>query len=398
MLVTMKEENEDPLNEGNYPEMYTPDPAAISSNALDPLATDDLSGMGRCGSPSVKADQTSDDGGYVHNDSIDGATNGLEPQASVQAQASMSSQGEEVDAEGTRDVVIDLDTLLVFTKTELSPKETDASEPTVMENGLLVQNRKMAMESMTEAVESPAPERASALFSVLEPKIRASHSKKGKEVMDTDIDKCDKRTSFSIPNDGRLHSKSINAYKVGGDRETTTISQKRGGCDNADTIKFFRSTENGNNGPATVMSENKVKCTCMIKSSWNCASSTKKSYHCFICRDVFNAKNDLIKHLKIHFRCGNLDIDSSLYVGKDLSLETVVSSRETNVSFQPLSCKSLNQLMCKSQGVRQKGNRLLKEKFGGTRENKNVREVGSLIVDGKSLSYSTHSKEILLLQ
>ncbi|XP_046408724.1 uncharacterized protein LOC124173247 isoform X1 [Ischnura elegans] len=42
MLVTVEEEIEDPLNEGNYPVMYTLDPAGISSNALDPLATDDL--------------------------------------------------------------------------------------------------------------------------------------------------------------------------------------------------------------------------------------------------------------------------------------------------------------------------------------------------------------------
>ncbi|XP_046405056.1 uncharacterized protein LOC124170378 [Ischnura elegans] len=165
VLETVKEENEDPLSECNYPEMNTPDPDGISSNAVDPLATDDLSGMATCGSPCVKADQISDDGGgYVHNDSTDGATNDLVAQASAQAQASTSSQGEEVDAEGTGAIVIDLDTLLILAKNELSPKETDATEPTVVENGELIQNRTMAMESMTEDVESPVPERASALF------------------------------------------------------------------------------------------------------------------------------------------------------------------------------------------------------------------------------------------
>ncbi|XP_046407787.1 zinc finger protein 271-like [Ischnura elegans] len=182
MLETVKDENKDPLSEGNYPEMYTPDSDGISSNALDPLATDDLSGMATCGSPCVKADQISDDGGgYVHNEGTDGATNDLVAQASAQAQASTSSQGEEVDGEGTRAVVIDLDTLLVLAKNELSPKETDATEPTVTENGELIQNRTMAMESMKEAVESRASERASALFVGLEPKIRASHSRKGKK-------------------------------------------------------------------------------------------------------------------------------------------------------------------------------------------------------------------------
>ncbi|XP_046408712.1 zinc finger protein 37-like [Ischnura elegans] len=398
MLETVKEENEDPLSEGKYPVMNTPDPAGMSSNDLDPLATDDLSGMETCGSPCVKADQISDDGGgYVHNDSTDGATDDLVPQAFAQAQASTSSQGEEVDAEGTRAIVIDLDTLLVLTKKELSPKETDATELTDTENGELVQNLTMAMESVTEAVESPGPERASALFAVLEPKIRASNSRKGKKVMDKDVKQCDtlpadKITSCSIPNDGRLHSKYRYASKIKGDRATMTIDGKRSGCDNADTTKFLRSTDNGKNDPKGVTRENKVKSISMSKNTEKGASSTKKSYHCFNCRDAFNVKYDLIKHLEIHFNSGNLDIDSKLSTGKDSSLKTPVSRRENNSSCQPLSSKSLNQLMCKRQGVRQKGNRLLKDNFGGRRENKNVREVRkSFIVDRKSCTVSTHT-------
>ncbi|XP_046407940.1 uncharacterized protein LOC124172538 [Ischnura elegans] len=397
-LISVKEENKDPLRYDNYPEIYTPYPAAISSNALDPLATDDLSGMGTCGSPCVKVYQISDDGGgYVHNDSTDGATNGLVAQASVQVQASRSSQGDEVDAEGTRAVVIDRDTLLVLAKIELSPKETDATEPTDTENGELIQDHSMAMEFMTEAEESPAPQRASALFAVLEPKIRASHSKKGKKVMDKDTKKCDtlladKITVCSNPIDGRLHSKSRHASKIRGDRATMTIAEKRGGCDNAETIKFFRSTENGKNAPKTAVRENKVKSTCMIKNPGKRASSREKSYHCFNCRDAFNAKSDLIKHLEIHFGSGFLVIDSNLSIGKDSSHKTVVSIRETNTSCQPISSKSLNHLMCKSQGVRRKENGLLKVNFGGSRENKNVyEERRSFIVDGKSSTVVPHT-------
>ncbi|XP_046408819.1 uncharacterized protein LOC124173332 [Ischnura elegans] len=154
MLITVKEEKEDPLSEGNYPLMYTPDAAGISSNALDPLATDDLSGMGTCGSPSVKADQFSDDGGgYALNTSTNGATNDLVSQASDQAQTSISSDGEEVDAEGTGAIEMDLNSMLVLAKEELSPKETDTTEPTVMENRELIQNPTMAMESMIEKEE-----------------------------------------------------------------------------------------------------------------------------------------------------------------------------------------------------------------------------------------------------
>ncbi|XP_046407939.1 zinc finger protein 37 homolog [Ischnura elegans] len=352
MLVTVKDENKDPLSEGNYPEMYATDPAAISSNALDPLATDDL------------------------------------------AQASTSSQGEEVDAEGTRAVVIDLDTLLVLTKKELSPREIDATEPTVRENGELVQNLTMSMESMTEADESPPPERASALFAVLEAKSRGSHSKKGKKVMDQDIRKCDtlladEITSCSIRNNGRLHSKSRYACKSRGDRSTMTTAAKRSGCDKADTIKFFRSTRTGKNGSEGVVRENKVKSTCTIKSPGKRASSTKKSFHCFNCRDSFDAKHDLIKHLKIHFSSGNLDIDSNLSIGKDMSPKAFVSTGGTNSYHQPISSKSLNKLMCKSQRVRQIGNGLLKDNFEGTRENKNTWEVKrSFIADGKLCTVS----------
>ncbi|XP_046407914.1 gastrula zinc finger protein XlCGF57.1-like isoform X2 [Ischnura elegans] len=297
-------------------------------------------------SPCVKADQFSDDGGgYVHNDSTDGATNDLMSQASIQ--------------------------------------------PTVTENGELILNCTMAMESMTEAVESAAPKRDSAIFAVLEPNITASHSRKGKKVMDKDIKKCDtfltdKITSCSIPNDGRLHSKTRYASKIRVDRATMTIDANRSGCDKADTMKFFRSTENGKNGPEAVIRENEVKTTCMIISPGNRASSTKKSYHCFNCREAFNAKHDLVKHLEIHFATRNMDIDSNLSIGKDLSLKTVVSSRETNSSCHPISSKSLNQLKCASQGVRRIGNWLLKDNIGETRENKNVREVKRSFIVGET--------------
>ncbi|XP_046405067.1 zinc finger protein 37-like [Ischnura elegans] len=393
MLETVKEENEDPLSECNYPEMNTPDPDGISSKALDPLATEDLSGMATCGSPCVKADHFSDDGGgYAHSNSTDGATNDLVSQASDQAQASMSSQGEEVDAEGTGAIEIDLDSVLVLAKDELSPKETDATEPTVMENGELIQNRTMAMESMIEAEVSPASERALGLFTVHEPKIRASHSRKGRKVIDKDIKKCDillaEKITCSNPNDGRVHSKSSFASKIRGDRATMTIAGETGCRNNADTIKFFK---NGKNGSKAAIQENKVKSTCMIKNPGKRASLRKESCHCFNCEDSFNAKYDLIKHHEIHFGSGNLDIDSNLSIGKDSSLKTFVSKRETKRSCQPIS-KSLNHLMSKRQEVRQEGNGLFKANFGGTKENKNVREVKrSFIVDGKSCTASRHT-------
>ncbi|XP_046407655.1 zinc finger protein 3 homolog isoform X1 [Ischnura elegans] len=220
MLFNLKEESEDPLSEGNYSLMHTRDPAIISTDVQDPLATDDW--------------------------------------------ASKSSQGEGADAEGTGANLIDGDSMLVLAKKELSPKETDAAEPTVTENGELVQNGTMGMESMTEAVELLATERASAFFALLEPKVEASYSRKGKE---------------------------------------------------------------------------------------------------------------------------------NLSIRKDLSLKPLVSRRDTVSSFQSTSSRSLNQLIFKRQGVRQKGNGLLKINFGETREKRNVRKARtSFLVDGKSCTGSHHTE------
>ncbi|XP_046404825.1 uncharacterized protein LOC124170166 [Ischnura elegans] len=128
----VKEESQDHLSEENYRVRYTSDPAGISNGVSDPLATDELSGMGTNGSPSVKADQSSDDEGRdAHIDSTGGTTNELVPQPSdqthMQAQASTSSQWGEVDAEETGAIGIDLDSMLVLAKKE-SPKETDTTE------------------------------------------------------------------------------------------------------------------------------------------------------------------------------------------------------------------------------------------------------------------------------
>ncbi|XP_046405062.1 uncharacterized protein LOC124170383 [Ischnura elegans] len=179
-LFHIKDENEDHLSEENNSMLYTTDPAG--SDASDPLANDDLSDPVRykcspvkedqisddeeghilndctdgvssklihqdpcdqsgikTGSPSVKADQSSDgEEQDVHNESTDGTTSKHVPQASdqthMQAQASTSFQWEEVDAEETGAIGIDLGSMLVLAKKE-SPKETDTTKLTSTENG-----------------------------------------------------------------------------------------------------------------------------------------------------------------------------------------------------------------------------------------------------------------------
>ncbi|XP_046407723.1 zinc finger protein 252-like [Ischnura elegans] len=224
----------------------------------------------------------------------------------------------------------------------------------------------MAMESMTEAVDLPAPGRASALHVLHEPKIRASNSRK---VMDKDIVKCgtplaDNITSWSIPGDGKFHSKFRVVSKIGVDRAKMTVAEETSDCDNPDTKKVFKVADSRKSGPEAVMVEKKEISASMIKNPGKRARSKDNSYHCFNCGDAFSAKHDLIEHLKIYFGSGNLDIDATLTIGKDIS----------------------------RQGVRQKGNRLLKANFGVTKEKKNVRDVRkSFIVDGKSLTDSPHT-------
>ncbi|XP_046408778.1 zinc finger protein with KRAB and SCAN domains 7-like [Ischnura elegans] len=255
----------------------------------------------------------------------------------------------------------------------------------------------MAMESMTEALDLPASERASASFALLEPKITASNSKKERKVMDKGIEKCgtylsDKITSCSIPGDGQLHSKSKHVSKIRGKRATMTVAGETSSCENPDSIKFFRVTDSRKSCHEAVMRENKEMSTSMINNPGKCAKSNDNSYRCFDCGDAFNAKNDLIQHLKIHFGSGNFDIDANLTIGKDLALKTLVSGGETNTSHQPTSSKSLDKLICNRKGMRQNVNGLFKANFGGTRKEKNVREVRkSFTVDGRSCTDSSHS-------
>ncbi|XP_046404894.1 uncharacterized protein LOC124170230 [Ischnura elegans] len=109
---SVKMENEDQLSEGNYPVQYTPNPAGISSDASDPLATDEL------------------------------------------PRTSTASRGEEMDAGARGAVLKDLDWKLIEAKNEPSAEESDAAKPTYTENGEFTENWTMAHESTVEAAET----------------------------------------------------------------------------------------------------------------------------------------------------------------------------------------------------------------------------------------------------
>ncbi|XP_046408701.1 uncharacterized protein LOC124173206 isoform X3 [Ischnura elegans] len=87
-LFHVKEENQDPLSEGNNPQLYTSDPAAITNDASDPLATDLL-----------------------------------------QPNTLTASQGEKVEALGTGANFADMDWTLVGAKEEPSPEDNAQGDP-----------------------------------------------------------------------------------------------------------------------------------------------------------------------------------------------------------------------------------------------------------------------------
>ncbi|XP_046408786.1 zinc finger protein 569-like [Ischnura elegans] len=427
MLATVKGENEDPLSEGNYPEMYTPDPDGISSKALDPLATDDLCGMGTFGSPCVKADHFSDDGGgYAHSNSTDGATNDLVSQASDQAQASMSSQGEEVDAEGTGAIEIDLDSVLVLAKDELSPKETDATEPTVMENRELIQNPTMAMESMIEKEGVPAAEEMpeqttstsyllaegnlrnhsidecigpTALVTQIDSKAGTSHEEIEKNLIDEDLGKCGASetheiSSCSIPDDRQCNTKDIESLESSRGGAAMAVVGEKSGCDAPNTshnLRFMRISRNDRSGCETIMGGNEEILNCLIENPGNSYSSNEDSYNCLNCRDVFNNKKELIKHMKIHFVARNFDAAAeSSIVG--VSLEALPSSGLSS-SCEPTIPKGLEELDRKMLEPMQKENLLNKETSGGKGDEKNIRRfTRSFTVGEKSTTQSLSSK------
>ncbi|XP_046405095.1 uncharacterized protein LOC124170418 [Ischnura elegans] len=451
-LFHVKEEKEDPLSEGMYPAMYTPDPPEISRDVADPLATDELpltstpfeeewlesmaesTGaivtdfdwklVGAKEEPSqeekdaAKCHVKEENGDHLMEESYPmlhirnlagNSTDVSDPLATddmcVAGEGAVddnfksspdTKDGVQDAVVGTAQVAYSVQPAEIFIPVPDIQLPTANMLPTSMENGELIQNQTMAMESMTEAVDHPTSERASALFTLLEQKTRASNSRKGRKVMDEDIESCgtlvaDKITSCSIPGDGQFHSKSRHVSKIRGNRETMTVAGQTNGCDNRDTIEFFRVTDSRKSGHEAAMRENKEMSTSMIKNPRKLAKSKDNSYRCFNCGDAFNAKNDLIEHLKIHFGSGILDIDANLTIRKDLALKPLVSRGETNSSYQSTSSKSLNKLICKRQGMRQNGNGVFKANFGGTRE-KNVREVRkSFTADGASCRDSPHS-------
>ncbi|XP_046407387.1 zinc finger protein 565-like isoform X2 [Ischnura elegans] len=353
MLFNVKGENKDQLGDGNDPVMYTPDPAENSDNTPDPLATDDLGDLGIYRSSHVKEDQISDnEGGGVDNDFTDDTSSKLANETSSdQAQASTSSHGKEMEVESSGAMVTDLKWKLIEAKKEPSPK--DDAEPTFMEDGEPIEGITMAHESTTEALGFPAAKGMpigatstshlssegnvmnhsidgcidlASLVAQTDPKVGASHFRIERNLMDDDLEICgaldtDKETNSSIPDDRQCNTKYIQSLERKGGGATMTVVGDRGGRDASNTTHNLRSIiirGNDTSGCETVMGDNEELSNCLMKIPENSCKSNENSYHCFNCRDVFNNKNDLIKHMKIHLNGDNFEAAAKSSMGGDV--------------------------------------------------------------------------------
>ncbi|XP_046408789.1 gastrula zinc finger protein XlCGF57.1-like [Ischnura elegans] len=230
-------------------------------------------------------------------------------------------------------------------------------------------------------------------------KAGVSHVGIGRNLMDKDLDKCgasetDEISSCSISHDRQLISKDIESLKNSRGGAAIAVVGEKSGCDAPNTshnLRFIRISRNDRSGCETIMGGNNEVLNCLIENPGNSYSSNEDSYNCFNCRDVFNNKKELIKHMKIHFVARNFDAaaESSIV---DVSLEALPSSGHS-ISCKPTISKALSGLDRKRQEPMPKENVLIKEISGGKGDEKNIRRLTrSFTLEEKSTSQRLSSE------
>ncbi|XP_046407484.1 uncharacterized protein LOC124172122 [Ischnura elegans] len=244
----VKDENEGHLSEENYPVLYKSDAAGISSDASDPLATDDL------------------------------------------PNALTASQGEKVEAQGTGAMVADGDWTLVGAKEEPSPEEN--AQPTLSEDGDPFESSTTAHESAFGVPAAEAmPEQTTstsyllaegnlrnhsiyecigptALVTPIDSKAGTYHEEMEKNLIDEDLGKCgasetDEISSCSISDDRQCNTKDTESLKSSRVGAAMAVVGEKSGCDAPNTshnLRFIRISRNDRSGCETIMGGNSERC------------------------------------------------------------------------------------------------------------------------------------------
>ncbi|XP_046408596.1 zinc finger protein 2 homolog [Ischnura elegans] len=237
------------------------------------------------------------------------------------------------------------------------------------------------------------------LATQIDSKAETSHEEIEKNLIDEDLEKCgDSETyeisSCSILDDRQCNNKDFESLKSSRGGAAMAVVGEKSGCDAPSTshsLRFMRISRNDRSGCETIVGGNNEVLNCLIENPWNSYSSNEDSYNCFNCRDVFNNKKELMKHMKIHFVARNFDAaaESSIV---DVSPGALSSSRHSS-SCEPTISTALGGQEGKRLEPMPKENVLIKEISGGKGDEKNIRRLTrSFTLVEKSTSQSLSSK------
>ncbi|XP_046404893.1 zinc finger protein 260-like [Ischnura elegans] len=210
-------------------------------------------------------------------------------------------------------------------------------------------------------------------------KAGASHVGIGRNLMDKDLEKCGASETYeisscSIPEDRQCNTKDIESLESSRGGAAMAVVGEKSGCDapnSTHNLRCIRISGNDRSGCETIMGGSEKILNCLMKNPGNSYSSNEDSYNCFNCRDVFNNKKELMKHMKIHFVARNFDAAAESSV-VDVSLEGHSSSGHSS-SCEPTTSKGLSEQERKRLDPMPKENVLNKETSGGKGDETNTR-------------------------
>ncbi|XP_046408612.1 gastrula zinc finger protein XlCGF53.1-like [Ischnura elegans] len=317
-------------------------------------------------------------------------------------------------------MVADRDWTLVRAKEEPSPEES--AQHTLSEDGDPFESSATAHESAfgVPAAEEMPEQTTSTSYLLAEGNLRThsidecigttplatqviskagkSHEEIDKNLIDRDWEKCGASETYevsscSILDDRQCNNEDIESLKSSRGGAAMAVVGEKSGFDAPNTsqsLRFIKISGNDRSGCETIMGGNNEVLNYLIENPGNSYSSNEDSYNCFNCRDVFNNKKELMKHMKIHFVVCNFDAAAESIA--DVSPEALPSSGHSS-SCEPTISKALSWLDRKRLEPMPKENVLIKETSGGQGDETNTRLMTrSFTLVEKSTSQSLFSK------